>query len=454
MKKIFLMSTVLTGVLAVSIISTTVNASAFPKDEVLLLDLNSYKAGEGSTFPMRLQDSTVDSVDNMEIFFPSNVTNGPTDSQFIYGDKYRDIFEKNGDYTVYDLKRNRLSSSDSASMYANLRYTSNLLQGDLSNLISEYDGNQKVRESAHSFIQMTTNETKDGSALYYYIKGEQMENAYYTRFVGEDGFTYRLMVMGYYYAGKKWHYTAQHPDIVWHEAGHALLDAIRPDLFSDSVKAGAFHEAWGDTNSFFTILSFGQLREQVLADTKGDLHNPNFIAHMAERFGSSVLYANNGLRDLDDNKKVSDVEYQVHDLSRVLSGAIYDINVKAYEDLVRVYGQPADSLGKVSGFLRNKWIFTTTQISADPSFTEIGTTLLNALPQSDANNGFNLPWQSYVTEEFTTVRKITLDDTPDPYDWDSIEGQDWFALHGGKSHIEGDKERVKGLKKVVSNHDD
>lgn len=454
MKKIFLMSTVLTGVLAVSNFSTTANASAFPTDEVLLFNLNPNSTGKSTSFPMRLQDSSVKEVKNMHIYFANDTTEGPSDSQFIYGDMGRDIFEESGDYTDYSLKKFRLTAADSGSMYANLRYTSDLLQRDLSNLIELYPEDEKVRNAANSYINMTTNATKDGSALYYYIKGEEMENAYYTRFKAEDGFTYRLMVMGYYEAQNKMHYTAQHPDIVWHEAGHALLDAMRPDLFSDSIKAGVLHEACGDTNSFFTILSYESLRHQVLADTQGDLKKPNFVAHMAERFGSSVLYADNGLRDLDDDVNVGDVNYQVHDLSRVLSGAIYDIVIKAFNDQRRVSREAhSDILGDVSKFLRTHWIYTTTQISADPSFTEIGTTLQNSLPQNVAVNGHNLPWQSYVTEAFTDARDITLDGTPDPYDWDNLEGQDWFALHGGKSHLAKDKERVKGLKKVVSNHD-
>ncbi len=62
----------------------------------------------------------------------------------------------------------------------------------------------------------------------------------------------------------------------------------------------------------------------------GDLHDKSFLAHVGEEYGSG-LGRDFGLRDMDEDLKISDVSAESHDLSRVFSGAIYDILVHIFE---------------------------------------------------------------------------------------------------------------------------
>lgn len=77
-------------------------------------------------------------------------------------------------------------------------------------------------------------------------------------------------------------------DVVAHEAGHALLDAIRPDLWNSFFpEVGAFHEAFGDCIAILTALSDRGSRQAVL-DT---INNPNFEETTAEDLSDGVRQA-------------------------------------------------------------------------------------------------------------------------------------------------------------------
>lgn len=402
-------------------------ASALPSNEILLNALNpvddaAFGKGKGVKVTMRVQGESVGLPFEDQFFARSDISDGPSDSQLRIIGNTRRATSKTGDYSGYPFRRNQLSVADSISVYGNLRLTYDLFQSDLMDVIRLYPDDKKVRQAASTYLTSTTD-----MPLYYFVKGEEMENAYYTRFEGTDGNTYRLMNLGWYRLGSKKEYTAQQPDIIWHEAGHSLVDAARPDLFSDSPQAGAYHEAWGDTNAMFTLLTHGGARKRLIFDVSANLHQNNFLRSMAEEFGKSVLGSDTGLRDLDDDVKDEGASGEVHDKSRVLAGAVYDIVVKAYNDRKRVAGvMPEKVLGEVADILRAQWVYTLTQVDGTPSFTEIGTLLRDALPNNKEEEGYGLPWKTYVEEEFKK-RDIVLDGTPDPWEWKSLSGKNWSA---------------------------
>lgn len=404
------------------------SASSASGNEALLASLNpvdptAFGKKKGVRVKMRVQGDSVDLPYEEEFFARKDVSEGPSDSQLIYAEGKRVASPVDGDFSFYSFRRGSMRTADSVSVYGNLRVTSDLFQNDLRDVIELYPSNAKVRTAAINYLDNTST-----MPLFFFVKGEEMENAYYTRFQADDGTNYRMMDLGWYRpTSTTREYTAQQPDIVWHEAGHALVDAARPDLFSDDPKAGAYHEAWGDTNAMFTLLTYESARKKLIFDVRGDLHQPNFLRSMAEEFGLSVLGTRTGLRDLDEDVKDDGYVGEVHDKSRVLAGAVYDIVVKAYEDQTRVNGvKPSKALEEVADYLRNKWVYTLTQVDATPSFTEIGKILRDALGDHASGKGYGLPWGAYVDEEFTK-RDINLDDTPDPWDWSLFKGRNWFA---------------------------
>jgi hypothetical protein len=121
-------------------------------------------------------------------------------------------------------------------------------------------------------------------------------------------------------------FTCRSLDIVAHETGHAVLDGLKPGWlgFGNPPQTGAMHEAFGDLTAIFLTLSQFDQVEAVIAQTKADLHDKSFLSDLAEQFGLA-LGRPNGLRNADNNLTLSQVGTEVHSLSQVFTGAIYDI---------------------------------------------------------------------------------------------------------------------------------
>ena len=121
-------------------------------------------------------------------------------------------------------------------------------------------------------------------------------------------------------------YTCRSLDIVSHETGHAVLDGLKPNwlLSNNPPQTGGLHESFGDLTAIFLALSQLDQVEAVIAQTKSDLHDKTFLADLAEQFGLA-LGRPNGLRNADNDIKLSEAGTEVHAISQVFTGAIYDI---------------------------------------------------------------------------------------------------------------------------------
>jgi hypothetical protein len=81
-------------------------------------------------------------------------------------------------------------------------------------------------------------------------------------------------------------------DVVSHECGHALLDAVRPELWdSNFPEPNAFHEAFGDCVALLTALADLETRKALLKQAP-KLASANFVETLIESLA-------NGLRDFD-----------------------------------------------------------------------------------------------------------------------------------------------------------
>lgn len=121
-------------------------------------------------------------------------------------------------------------------------------------------------------------------------------------------------------------YTCRSFDIVAHETGHAVLDGLKPQWLSagSPPQTGGLHESFGDLTAIFLALSQLDQCEAVVAQTKGRLHDKTFLADIAEQFGLA-LGNTNGLRNADNDLTLSQVGTEVHAISQVFTGAVYDI---------------------------------------------------------------------------------------------------------------------------------
>jgi hypothetical protein len=137
-------------------------------------------------------------------------------------------------------------------------------------------------------------------------------------------------------------------NVVAHEQGHAILDAVRPDFWSvQALEIWAFHEAFSDISAIITSMQFDELLNRALADCGGDLRKTNSLSSLAEQagqilhdLGATLSYA---LRDANNNfryvppeglpKESSDnqLSSECHSFGRVFLGAWWNIMVGIYE---------------------------------------------------------------------------------------------------------------------------
>lgn len=84
-------------------------------------------------------------------------------------------------------------------------------------------------------------------------------------------------------------YSAGSPDVVAHELGHAVLDAVKPDLWNTaSIEIDAFHEAFGDCSAILSNLQSPSLRGAVLSETDGRVWAASRLSRLAENLGWAV----------------------------------------------------------------------------------------------------------------------------------------------------------------------
>ncbi|MDP1803714.1 MAG: hypothetical protein Q8K72_00970, partial [Acidimicrobiales bacterium] len=81
-------------------------------------------------------------------------------------------------------------------------------------------------------------------------------------------------------------FTGESPDVVCHEMGHAVLDALRPQLWDAmSHEVAALHESFGDMSAILVALQQPAIRDEVLAETGGALYRSSRLSRVAEQLG-------------------------------------------------------------------------------------------------------------------------------------------------------------------------
>lgn len=143
-------------------------------------------------------------------------------------------------------------------------------------------------------------------------------------------------------AGGKVVYSAESPDVVCHELGHACLDAHRPELFdAPYIEAGSFHESFGDMSAILSALQLPSVRTAAIAAIKG--RKSSQLSRLAEQLGWALRQTDPSLvnkdclrnaynsfhyvdpQTLPDDAPASKLCAEVHSFSRVFTGAFYDI---------------------------------------------------------------------------------------------------------------------------------
>lgn len=141
-------------------------------------------------------------------------------------------------------------------------------------------------------------------------------------------------------------YTCLSRDIVSHEAGHAIIDGIAPDLLDACTPESlAIHEAIADLTSLLMAFDSRNLALKILGETKGSLDDTTEFSSVAEEFGRELMRNGRYLRNLKNEKTLNpdDENYvgtvEPHILSEVLSGAMYEVMIKLHDRLKKKYAE-------------------------------------------------------------------------------------------------------------------
>jgi hypothetical protein len=186
-------------------------------------------------------------------------------------------------------------------------------------------------------------------------------NAFYTRGDGQDAaglhFFHDSVSGRVYFSGES-------PDVACHEMGHAVLDALQPQLFdAQTIEAAAFHESFGDMSALLSGLQVASFRQAVIADTGGVLNRASRLSRLAEQLGFAIRVQHPDAVDRDclrnatnsffyrdpqtlpPNAPATALSSEPHSFSRVFTGGFLDalagmFNLQATKD--------ADGLEQVS----------------------------------------------------------------------------------------------------------
>jgi hypothetical protein len=143
--------------------------------------------------------------------------------------------------------------------------------------------------------------------------------------------------------GGRIYFSGESPDVCCHEMGHAVLDALRPQLFdAQTIEAAAFHESFGDMSALLSALQVPSFRQTLLSDTGGAINRASRLSRLAEQLGAAIRVGHPDAVDPDclrnaansffytdpqalpPGAPASQLSSEPHSFSRVFTGGFLD----------------------------------------------------------------------------------------------------------------------------------
>jgi hypothetical protein len=212
-------------------------------------------------------------------------------------------------------------------------------------------------------------------------------------------------------------FTCRSFDIVAHETGHAVLDGLKPHWldFANPPQTGGLHESVGDLTAIFLALSQFDQVEAIIAQTKANLHDKTFLADLAEEFGLA-LGRPNGLRNADNDLKLSEVGTEVHAISQVFTGAVYDV----LADIFAFERKPGRKDDAATLYDAGKYLFSllVRAIIAAPASAATFADVANQMLVIANADGAPVQYRNFIRNRFT-VREVVVSPTPLSVDHDA-----------------------------------
>ncbi|VXB37983.1 hypothetical protein [Massilia sp. 9I] len=321
----------------------TPKAESSPPDEEELPEAPPLPQAFGARVLMWKQDPSVGEIGTRRAYLPGPVLAGPRDARIAPGAPGIDAVEPNafGDFVTQP----DTPQFDAVHTFAVVRQTLTMYQRAL------------LAAGLDMPLPWQWNTSMDTRPLAVYPYGlPNVMNAFYSRTQGclKFGDFIPPSEGGAQLDESARIYTCRSFDIVAHETAHAVLDGLKPQwLLADAPpQTGGLHEAFGDLTAIFLALSQLDQCEAVVAQTKAHLHDKTYLSDIAEQFGMA-LGGTTGLRNADNDLTLGQAGTQVHAISQVFTGAVYDVlaDLFAYERNPQL-DDCAAVLHRVAGYLR------------------------------------------------------------------------------------------------------
>jgi hypothetical protein len=343
----------------------------------------------GSRFMIWKQDPTVGSLGRRLTYIPSLVLNGPRDARIDTNLAGTTPVVRNtsGDF----IFAADTAESDCAHAFAVVRDTLTIYE----------------RAQGGTRIPWAWNTGGNTDVLTVFPRGFNGANAFYSR--NDKSLKFGSFTPS---GASSPIHTARSLDIVSHETGHAILDGLKPGWLGSGnpPQTGGLHESFGDLTAIFLALAQLDQVEAVIAMTKANLHKKNFLARLAEQFGEA-LGRPMGLRNADNDLKLSEVSNEVHAISQVFTGGIYDIlsDVFAFEqNRQRSTKDPAHVLLEVNQHLRNLLVNAIVQApDVGATYSDVVNKMLT-ISQSQSDPAI---YRTFIRNRFT-LREVVVSPTP------------------------------------------
>jgi hypothetical protein len=115
-------------------------------------------------------------------------------------------------------------------------------------------------------------------------------------------------------------------DVIAHELGHGLLFSLMglPIEGYWSQEFGAFHESNADVVALLSTMHFDSVLDRLLHSTRGNIYTLNELSRIGE------LSETRQIRIASNSRKMSEVSDEIHDLSRPMTGALFDFMAYLY----------------------------------------------------------------------------------------------------------------------------
>jgi hypothetical protein len=202
---------------------------------------------------------------------------------------------------------------------------------------------------------------------------------------------------------KKMVYAVDSADVIAHEAGHAILDAMRPDFWSvAALEIWSFHEAFADITAMLTLMESKEVMQHALDETNGDMMKSNVINRLAEEMGNAVYHLTAGksgytygaLREANNNFKyinpknlpkeapANELAAECHSFGRIFLGAWYEIMVDIYNQMVKQGDCKLDALTKAKNIAGFYLIRAIPQTPRTPRYFEAAAKSMMAVDKS------------------------------------------------------------------------